>query len=88
MKDSVSKTRKHLKGIVASKASDKTAVVLVNQFIMHPKYKKYMRKSKKYKAHDPEDICKKGDEVVIEECRPISKDKHFRVLGEVKHKGM
>lgn len=71
---------KKLKGIVVSDKMDKTAVVLVNRYVKHPKYKKYVKISKKYKAHDEEKKYKVGDVVIIEECRPISKDKHFKVL--------
>lgn len=68
---------KKLKGIVVSDAMDKTVVVIVNRYVKHPKYKKYIKKSKKYKVHDEEKKYKKGDKVVIQECRPISKDKHW-----------
>lgn len=71
---------KRLSGVVVSSASQKTVTVLVNRYVKHPKYKKYIVRSKKYKAHDEEKKYKKGDTIVIEECRPISKDKHFRVL--------
>ena len=71
---------KKLKGKVVSDVSDKTVVVSVSSFVKHPKYKKYIRRDKKYKAHDVENKYKVGDTVTIEECRPISKDKHFKVL--------
>lgn len=71
---------KKLKGVVVSEAMNKTAVVLVNRYVKHPKYKKYIKNSKKYKAHDEKEECKKGDRVIIQECRPISKDKHWRVI--------
>ncbi|MBU2109650.1 30S ribosomal protein S17 [Patescibacteria group bacterium] len=71
--------KKKLKGIVVSDAMNKTVVVIVNRYKKHPKYKKYIRISKKYKAHDENNQYKKGDKVVIEECRPKSKDKHFIV---------
>lgn len=72
--------KKKLKGIVVSDAMDKTVVVLVNRYKKHPKYKKYMKISKKYKAHDVNNQYKKGDKIMIEECLPISKDKRFKVL--------
>lgn len=72
---------KRLKGVVVSDKSDKTVVVLVEGFKKHPKYKKYMKSRKRYKAHDEKNAYKVGDAVTIEETRPISKDKHFRVLG-------
>ena len=58
---------------------DKTVVVLVSRYVKHPKYKKYIRRDKKFKAHDPDNKYKIGDKVTIEETRPISKDKHFVV---------
>ncbi|HDO23689.1 MAG TPA: 30S ribosomal protein S17 [bacterium] len=74
--------KKKLKGEVVSDAMNKTVVVLVNRYTKHPKYKKYVRTGKKYKAHDEKNEYKKGNKVVIEECRPISKDKHFRIINE------
>ena len=74
------KNPKILKGVVVSDKMDKTVVVLVNSLVKHPKYKKYIKISKKYKAHDPEKKYKVGDKITIEETRPISKDKHFKVM--------
>jgi small subunit ribosomal protein S17 len=74
------KTIKTLKGTVVSDKMDKTAVVLVTRFVMDPKYKKYVKNSKKYKAHDEDNSAKIGDEVTIVETRPISKDKHFKIV--------
>jgi small subunit ribosomal protein S17 len=71
---------KKLKGTVVSDKMEKTAVVLVERYVKHPKYKKYLRESKKYKVHDPEKKYKVGDKVIIEECKPVSKEKHFKVL--------
>jgi small subunit ribosomal protein S17 len=72
--------KKKLNGVVVSDAMNKTVVVLVSRYVKHPKYKKYVKKSKKYKAHDEKNEYKKGDKVIIQECRPISKDKHWRVI--------
>ena len=69
-----------LKGVVVSDKMDKTVVVSVSRFIKHPKYGKFYKVSKKYKAHDEENKCKIGDEVEIIETRPISKDKKFKVV--------
>ncbi len=77
------KNPKKLKGVVVSDKMDKTVVVLVGRYIKHKKYKKYFKVSKKYKAHDPENKYKVGEKVMIEETRPISKDKHFRVVSIV-----
>jgi small subunit ribosomal protein S17 len=75
--------RKTLKGVVVSDKMQKTVVVEVNRFVKHPKYGKYMKQSKKYKAHDEEGVYKTGDNVSIEETRPISKDKSFKVVGKI-----
>ena len=72
--------RKKLEGIVTSDKMDKTVVVEVGRYVKHPKYGKFIKLRKKYKAHDTENKYKVGDKVTIEETRPISKDKHFRVL--------
>lgn len=72
--------KKTLKGIVVSDKMSKTIVVMVNRLVKHPKYGKYMKVSKRYKAHDETNAHKVGDKVIIEECRPISKDKHFKVI--------
>lgn len=70
-----------LKGTVVSDKMDKTVVVSVSRFVKHPKYGKYYKVSKKYKAHDEDNKCKIGDEVEIVETRPISKDKKFKVIN-------
>jgi len=75
-------TGKSLQGVVVSDKMMKTVTVLVNRFVKHPKYGKYMKVSKKYKAHDEAGAYKMGDEVIITECRPISKDKKFTVTGK------
>ena len=69
-----------LNGIVVSDKMDKTVVVSVERFIKHPKYGKFYKVSKKYKAHDEENKYKTGDIVEIVETRPISKDKRFKVI--------
>jgi len=74
---------KKLKGKIVSDKGDKTVVVLVERYIQHPKYKKYIRKGKKYKAHDEKNEFNTGETVIIKECRPISKEKRFRVLEKV-----
>lgn len=74
------KTIKTLKGKVVGDKMDKTRVVLVTRFVKDPKYKKYVKISKKYKAHDEGNVAKVGDVVKIQETRPISKDKHFKII--------
>ena len=71
-----------LQGVVVSDKADKTISVRVERRIMHPLYKKFIRRSKKYSAHDPENSCKTGDVVRIRECRPISKSKRWEVLAD------
>ncbi len=72
--------RRVLTGRVTSDKMDKTVTVLVDRRVMHPLYKKFIRRSKKYAAHDEENTCKIGDSVRIEECRPISKRKTWLVI--------
>ena len=72
---------KTLNGVVVSDKMQKTVVVSVTRYEKHPKYKKYVKISKKYKAHDEENNHKVGDKVTIIETRPISKDKHFKVVA-------
>lgn len=79
--DTVQTNKKTLRGTVVSDKMDKTVVVLVERFVKHPKYGKYFKKSKKYKAHDESNAAKTGDVVTIAECRPLSKDKHFEVIN-------
>ena len=72
--------RKIYVGVVVSNKMDKTIVVLSERKVAHPLYKKVVRRSKKIKAHDELNECKIGDKVEIMETRPISKDKHFRLV--------
>jgi len=71
-----------MQGVVVSDKMDKTITVKVEHRIMHPLYKKFIRRSKKYAAHDENNACKTGDVVSIRECRPISKRKKWEVLTE------
>ncbi len=70
-----------LTGRVTSDKMDKTVTVLVDRRVMHPLYKKFIRRSKKYAAHDEANICQEGDTVRIEECPPISKRKTWLVIA-------
>lgn len=72
--------KRTLKGVVISDKMDKTIVVSVERLKQHPRYKKRYKIHKKYKAHDPENKYKVGDKVVIQESKPISKDKKWIVL--------
>ena len=71
--------RKQLSGIVSSNKMDKTVIVEVARKISHPIYKKYLNRTKKYYAHDPKNLCGIGDLVTIEESKPISKLKRWRI---------
>ncbi len=77
------KIRRIKTGIIVSDKMDKTVVVRVDSVRMHPKYKKTYKVSKKFKAHDEDNRFHLGDKVEIQEVRPISKDKHFKVLRKV-----
>ncbi len=66
-------------GLVLSAAADKSVVVKVENFVMHPLYHRFVRTSTKFMAHDEENTCNKGDRVLIEECRPLSRRKKWRV---------
>jgi small subunit ribosomal protein S17 len=72
-----------LQGVVVSDACDKTIIVRVERRVMHPVYKKFITRSKKYAAHDETNAHKSGDVVRIEESRPISKRKSWVVLAGV-----
>ena len=76
-------TKKKLQGIVVSDKMQKTVVVSVERIKEHPKYKRRFKIHKKYKAHDPAQEYRVGDKVVIEETRPISKDKRWKVIGKI-----
>jgi small subunit ribosomal protein S17 len=73
--------RRILQGVVVSDACDKTVTVRVERRFMHPVYKKYVTRSKKYAAHDAQNAYRSGDKVRIEESRPLSKRKRWIVLG-------
>lgn len=73
-------TRRTLSGTVVSTKMTGTVVVSVDRYTKHPKYGKYLLRSKKYKAHEPTGEVKEGDKVTIEECRPMSKDISFKVV--------
>ena len=72
--------RRVLTGRVTSDKMDKTITVLVSRRVMHPLYKKFIRRSKKYAAHDATNVCVEGDTVRIIECPPISKRKTWMLL--------
>ncbi len=71
-----------MQGIVVSDRMDKTVVVRVERKVMHPIYKKFIRRSKKYAAHDENNVVKIGETVKIRECRPISRRKCWEVVRD------
>jgi small subunit ribosomal protein S17 len=74
--------RRVLQGVVVSDKMDKTVTVRVERKYMHPVYKKYLRMTDKYAAHDENNAFKTGDQVEIEECRPLSKRKKWTVISK------
>ena len=72
-----------LKGTVVSDKMQKTAVIEIVRLKKHPKYKKYYKVSKKFKAHNPENQYHTGDKVWIEETRPMSKDKRWKIISKI-----
>ena len=76
------KTRSNRKtriGIVVSNKMDKTAVVTVDRRVQHAKYRKFLTRRQRYKVHDEQNRCEIGDRVAIVECRPLSRDKRWRL---------
>ena len=83
-KTSVEQSRtRTLQGSVESAKMDKTITVVVERKFKHPLYKKFIRRSTRLHAHDADNQCKTGDLVVIEECRPVSKLKSWRLVKVV-----
>lgn len=72
--------RKVRDGVVVSNKMDKTIVVAIETMALHPIYKKRMKKTTKFKAHDESNVAQAGDKVRIMETRPLSKDKRFRLI--------
>lgn len=77
------KILKSLRGVVVSDRMQKTVVVEATRLKQHPKYKKQYRVTNRYKAHDEKGEYHTGDKIVIQECRPFSKDKRWRVMGKI-----
>jgi len=71
-----------LQGVVVSDKQDKTIVVKVERRVAHPLYKKFIKRSKKYAAHDENNTCKVGDTVRIRECLPLSKNKSWELVAD------
>jgi len=79
MKEKRAANKKQFIGVVVSDKMDKTVVVMVERLVKHPLYKKYIRRRRKFMAHDEENACRAGDKVLIEETRPLSRHKRWRV---------
>lgn len=75
-------TKRQLTGTVISAKMQKTVVVRVARTVLHPKYRKRYTVSTNLKAHDEKGVYKEGDKVTIEECKPLSRDKRWRVIGK------
>ena len=71
-----------LRGVVVTAGGDKTIIVRVERRVMHPMYRKFIRRSKKYAAHDEANSFNPGDKVTIRECRPFSKRKSWEVVTD------
>lgn len=90
MNTAASKTRngQTLTGVIVSTQMKDTVVVAVTRYVRHPKYRKFMRLTRRIKAHDAGNTKKMGERVTIAECRPLSKEKHFRVLTSERNEGV
>ena len=75
--------KRRIAGVVVSDKMQKTRVVAVDRLKKHPKYLKYYRVTARFKAHDENNEYKKGDKVVIEETRPLSREKRWKIVGKV-----
>ena len=84
LKSEVDRKTQSVVGSVVSAGMDKSITVLTTRQYKHPLYKKYIRRSTKIHAHDEDNVCKAGDTVVIEHCRPISRTKSWRLLRILK----
>ncbi|EIM64319.1 30S ribosomal protein S17 [Desulfobacter postgatei] len=82
--ETIKKNKKELIGLIVSDKMDKSVVVGVERFVQHKMYKKFIKRYKKYQAHDEKNECRIGDEVKIIETRPLSKHKRFRITEIVK----
>jgi small subunit ribosomal protein S17 len=80
----IQRRKKVLQGIIVSNKMEKTAVALVERTVQHTLYKRTVKRTKKYKIHDEQNVCQIGDQVRLIECKPISKDKCWRLLDVVR----
>lgn len=82
--ENIKKNKKELMGLIVSNKMEKSVVVQVERYVQHKIYKKFIKRYKKYHAHDEKNECQIGDQVRIIETRPLSKLKRFRVIEIVK----
>lgn len=75
--------KRTLQGVVTSNAGDKSATIMIERKIKHPIYGKYIKRSTKIRLHDETNECNKGDTILIEECRPMSKTKSWKLVKVV-----
>jgi len=85
MNEVVTETNRTVQGIVVSDKMDKTITVMMERKVRHPVYGKFVKRSTKVHAHDEENVCKEGDTVIVEQCKPISKSKTWRLVKVVSH---
>ena len=78
-------TKRQLTGTVVSDKMDKTITVMMERKVRHPVYGKFVKRSTKVHAHDEQNVCKEGDTVIVEQCKPISKSKTWRLVKVVSH---
>lgn len=76
--------RRKIVGVVVKDKMDKSVVIEVEKFLKHPRYHKYLKTKKRYKAHDEGNVCRVGDRVLLVETRPLSKDKRWLVKEVIK----
>ena len=79
--------RRKIVGVVVKDKMDKSVVIEVEKFLKHPRYHKYLKTKKRYKAHDEGNVCRVGDKVLLVETRPLSKDKRWLVKEIIKQEG-
>jgi len=75
--------KRTMKGVVTSNAGDKSATIMIERTIKHPIYGKFIKRSTKIRLHDETNECNKGDTILIEECRPMSKTKSWKLVKVV-----
>ena len=85
MNEAVTETNRTIQGVVVSDKMDKTIIVMMERKVRHPVYGKFVKRSTKVHAHDEENVCKEGDTVIVEQCKPISKSKTWRLVKVVSH---